>query len=149
MNQRRMDFIAYCVDALPAVIDGVLSPKHYYLWGRKGPESFDCSGFVTYGLHTVGGPDWRDTHFAGRLWRELPIATRPTGGDLCFYGSPGVITHVMVWMPDGCVIGASGGNSDTTTVEIAHLKRAFVKKRGSKMYRPDFRGFRHFSPLDG
>jgi cell wall-associated NlpC family hydrolase len=116
-----------------------------YLWGKDGPEGFDCSGLVCAGILALGGPDWRQTHNSERMFREWKkIEGRSAqGGDLVFYGPPNRITHVMVLWPDGRVFGATGGNSKTTTP----TKGAEVQFRSKVMYRPDLRGFRAF-PLE-
>ncbi len=120
-----------------------------YIWGAKGPDTFDCSGLVTYALHKAGGPDWRATHSSARLFECLPVVTEPEPGDLCFYGSPERVTHVMVVIGDkiGRVIGASGGNGTCTTLEIAKKIGAAVKFKSGVKYRPDLRGFRRLACL--
>lgn len=52
-----------------------------YIWGGKGElredidgnyiRTFDCSGLVTFCLQKAGGPDWRATHAASDLWKQL------------------------------------------------------------------------------
>lgn len=115
-----------------------------YLWGWKGPDAFDCSGFVTCGLLAMGCRDMRQTHNAGRLFAALKSTKEPMPLDLAFYGPPGSITHVMFFMAngDGRVFGACGGNAFTTTVEKAREQGACVRFRPKVDYRPDFRGFR-------
>jgi hypothetical protein len=44
----------------------------------------------------------------------------------------------MVWTGDGRVFGACGGNSDTTSIEIAMKQGARVRYRTRRDYRPDF-----------
>jgi cell wall-associated NlpC family hydrolase len=118
-----------------------------YRWGAKGPDAFDCSGLITCGLRALGGPDWRQTHNAARLFGTLravsEMEARP--GDLAFYGPPGKINHVMILTGDGRVFGATGGNSNTTTLEIAKKQNAKVQYRSRVLYRPDFRGFRRLA----
>jgi len=118
-----------------------------YVWCGKGPETFDCSGLVTASMQALDLPDWRATHNAARLFAELePIEffqLRP--GDLVFYGQPGQISHVMFfWTPEGEVYGACGGNSSTTSPEVAMKAGACVKSRRSVLYRPDVRGYRRY-----
>lgn len=122
-----------------------------YRWGAKGPLRFDCSGLVTYCIHQVGGPDYRETYNAQRLFNEfqkLEADEKPRPGDLCFYGmNDQHITHVMVNMGDGTVFGATGGDSTTTDDVAAARRGACVKSRASVTYRPDFRGYRRL-PLE-
>lgn len=114
------------------------------LHSPQEPDSLDCSGTVTCGLFnaTKGALDWRSDHNAARLFLELKPTGTPKPGDLCFYGPPGRITHVMTWVGDGRVVGACGGNRDTLSVEIARKVGARVKYRASHLYRPDFAGYR-------
>lgn len=147
--------------ALVAFAQGLLGKP--YVWGQKGPNSFDCSGFVTYCLLQAGGPDWRLTHNAAKLFEDCPPIpeadahlreiTRgaplwPCPGvqqcDLAFYGPAGEPDHVMMLWGDGRVIGASGGNHHTTSPELAAPLHAEVKFKDRVDYRPDFLGFRAF-----
>lgn len=126
-----------------------------YLWGGDDPDAddpekagLDCSGLVTYAIWKGGGPDWRRTHTAQRLWDVFPETIAPKVGDLAFYGlTPLNISHVMVWL-GGTVYGASGGNRDTVSVELAEKLGARVKLKASHLYRPDWRGFCRI-PFDG
>jgi murein DD-endopeptidase len=128
-----------------------------YLWNAKGdvvsksPElrAFDCSGFVTWLLHQVGGPDWRATHSSKVLFEVLPRIDVPLPGDLAFYTDlSGRIEHVMIVRSDGAVIGACGGGRSTTTLKIAADKGARVQvRRKGPQYRTGFAGFRRL-PLD-
>lgn len=115
-----------------------------YLWGSKGPDAFDCSGLVSHCLFRVGGPDWRAFGNTDYLLTHLPATEDPKPGDLCLYGpSETDANHVMIWLGAcGLVFGASNGNSDCTTLEIARTRRAFVKTKSSRFYRPGFLGFR-------
>lgn len=115
-----------------------------YIWGAKGPEHFDCSGFVVSGMLDVGlAPvDWLYSHNAARLFAALEPTTNPQPLDLCFWGQPGRVSHVMFLWHDGRVYGATGGNQSTTTVELAAHAGACVRFKSSSNYRPDFRGYR-------
>lgn len=136
MSESRLKLLSLCHD---------IAGKPY-VWGAKGPDTFDCSGVVTWLLHEVGGPDWRALHNAQRLWNELEPTDRPAPGDLAFYGhGKNLISHVMVCFdggPNGRVFGACGGNQYTTSAELAAKIGARVRFRNTKDYRPDFKGFR-------
>jgi cell wall-associated NlpC family hydrolase len=119
-----------------------------YVWGRKGPEEFDCSGLVTYSLWEAGGPDWR---FSGgdcaHLWAKLdeyvpeaPVlgAVVVPVGMLAFYGPPHHPSHVMVQAHEGKVFGATGGGRQTVRPEAG----ACVQYKPTLLYRPDLRGYR-------
>lgn len=130
-----------------------------YVWGRKGPDLFDCSGLVTHVVRECGGPDWRENYSAAKLYdrgvlepflpeletgfpkgipRSVALALQIPAGVLAFYGPPGSIAHVMVCTGDGRVFGSSGG--DRTT--LAPTPGACVQFRPSVVYRPGLRGFR-------
>lgn len=124
-----------------------------YLWAGKGLrwqlkdgqiEGLDCSGLVTDGIYhaTKGRLDWRPNGNCNFLFDATKETDDPQPGDLCFYG-PGknMLTHVMVYIDQGTVFGASGGNSEVTSVKIANSKGARVKSRPGPYYRPDFRAF--------
>ena len=138
----RLKFLALCSGHLTG------GRRYPYIWGGRGPLTFDCSGWVTYNLYKAGGPDWRKTHNSDSLWAALPPTEKPFPGDLAFYGPPHDITHVMVWIGDGCVAGACGGDSTTTTLEAAFESGARVMRKATHLYRKDFRGFRRFTTLD-
>lgn len=116
-----------------------------YVWGAKGPDAFDCSGLVTWALWDIGICDWRDNHNAQTLYGCLPHTADPRPGDLAFYGTGRFgISHVMVvWGggPLGPVVGASGGNHDITSVDLARAKGARVQMKPSVKYRPDLVGY--------
>lgn len=118
------------------------------VWGRKGPNVFDCSGLVTWAIHQAGGPDLRFTHNAHLLWKEFPIAFRPALGEiaLAFYGYSDVIEHVMFLCPDGRVFGACGARPDRLDVEEAKRLDEKVRFRNTVEYRKDFLGFRYLQP---
>lgn len=111
-----------------------------YIWGGSVPYiGFDCSGFVIWVLQVFGilpSGDW----VAADLARTFTDTSEPKPGDLCFYGS-GKVTHVMMYIGSGMCVGASGGGSECTTVEIARSKGAQVKVKTVK-YRGDFLFYR-------
>lgn len=103
-----------------------------YVWGGCTPDGFDCSGFVIWILQVFNilpAGDWT----ASGLARRFTITTSPQIGDLVFYGKASdVITHVMFFagvndVTGAMVVGASGGDHTTTTIEQARLKGAMVK----------------------
>jgi len=133
-----------------------------YIWGAKGPERFDCSGLATFCLIEAGfkklellfspveiqankitAKNWMHFCNADRLMRNLPKTPEPTMGDLCFYGRKkrstniAIATHVVIYLGDGQIIGANGGNSLTTSPQPG----AKVSKKKSYRYRPDFLQF--------
>lgn len=108
---------------------------------------YDCSGLVTSSLYeaTGGKIDRRATWNAQKLLMNCGLIEEPRPGDLVFYGpSTGLVTHVMVYMgakAKDLVLGASGGDSTTTTPEKANAQNAKVKGYKTAKYRRDFLGY--------
>lgn len=124
-----------------------------YLFAQKGPNTFDCSGLVTWSIWTAGGVDLRRTFAASTMWERFEPCQRPAPGELAlalygFPADPPVVDHVMVVMPDGRVYGACGGDRGTTTLAIAKLRGAKVQYRSGPDYRPDFLGYRRLAFKD-
>lgn len=103
-----------------------------YLWGKEGPDGFDCSGLAQEALRSVGmDPPGDQTaqalfnHFEKTAeWNRLGL------GSLVFYGaSVTQITHVAIMIDPYRVLEAGGGDSTCTTPEVAAKKGAFVRVR--------------------
>lgn len=79
-----------------------------YLWGGVSSIASDCSGFTQRVYMSAGMLLPRDA------WQQaeagLPVASlreaRP--GDLIFFGRPGKINHVAIYLGDGRIIHCSG-----------------------------------------
>ncbi|QIL45887.1 hypothetical protein G7081_01650 [Vagococcus coleopterorum] len=67
-----------------------------YVWGAKGPESFDCSGFTAYVYRAVTGKEiggWTvPQESAGTV---IPLS-QAQAGDLLFWGPQGGTHHVAI-----------------------------------------------------
>ncbi len=78
-----------------------------YVWGAKGPDSFDCSGFTkaAYEAIDVRLPDGSFNQAEGE--QPLEAADSLAAGDLLFYRwSEGAgVSHVTLYAGDGWVIG--------------------------------------------
>lgn len=116
-----------------------------YLWGGKDPSvGLDCSGAVTNAYVAAGLMKPNAPKRYGS--RDLREALRPISeaeakpGDTVFYGPGGKVNHVMLYVGDGSVIGATGGGSKTTSVDIAMRDGAYVRKEPLR-YRKDLIGF--------
>jgi len=83
-----------------------------YVWGARGPDSFDCSGFVYYCLTQEGYSTARstaDTYSKREDWL-LVGKEELRRGDLMFYWSqdtPGRIGHVGIYLGNGYHIHAT------------------------------------------
>lgn len=117
-----------------------------YVWGSNDPlRGLDCSGAVVWVLRRLGLKPSKWDATAASLRKESSLVILPQVGDLVFYGPLlGSVNHVMVYMGDGKVIGASGGGSMTKTAEEARAKGAEVKILPVD-YRKDFRGYGRLS----
>jgi cell wall-associated NlpC family hydrolase len=117
-----------------------------YVWGGQNPwTGFDCSGFIIWIYQVFGllpSGDWTAQGLAAHFGGIVPdLAGALLAGDLAFYGeSMTKLTHVMMVLGAGKVVGASGGGHETTTREEAAKKGAMVKVKPVG-YRRDFIGY--------
>ncbi|MTD40143.1 hypothetical protein GIX45_16300 [Erwinia sp. CPCC 100877] len=89
-----------------------------YVWGAKGPNSFDCSGLVYYAYMQATG-----RNVGGYTVAQESAGTRISvgeaqAGDLYFWGSPGASYHVAIATGGGGYIHA--GN-ESTGVEYSNV----------------------------
>lgn len=85
-----------------------------YVYGAKGPDSFDCSGLVYYCLRSVGV---KVSRYSASGFSQMDSWTTVYGkdnlrrGDLLFYKSDGssstYVTHVAIWLGSGQILHAS------------------------------------------
>lgn len=128
-----------------------------YRWNAKGPDAFDCSGFITWPLWKVTGIDLRATHNTDRMLAEWEPLRFPVAGCVALFGGkklangewdPTDVEHAMVVLPlDGglpdLLIGACGGGRSILTLEDARRADARVKVKRDDHYRTkEFRGYR-------
>lgn len=128
-----------------------------YRWGGKGPDAFDCSGFITWPLWKVTGLDLRDTCNTDRMLNEWEKVRFPVAGCVALFGGrklangeydPRDVEHAMMVLPlDGdepeLLIGACGGGPSIITLEDALRADAKVKVKLADQYRrSEFRGYR-------
>ena len=80
-----------------------------YVWGAIGPDSFDCSGLVSYVFSSYGISVPRtaaDQYYGGT---QIDVSTAvSTPGALIFYHGLG---HVAISLGDGSVVHASNSNT--------------------------------------
>ncbi|PGV54490.1 hypothetical protein COD94_29485 [Bacillus cereus] len=99
-----------------------------YVWGADGPNSFDCSGFITYVYTHAGYPVSRTT--AQGFYDKSQKITNPQPGDLVFFTktySPGpYITHIGIYIGDNKMIDAGGDHVDIRDLNSPYNRQHFV-----------------------
>lgn len=125
-------------DAMTHWPGGVRSTLDHAPEMEKVP-GWDCSGFAQCALVAIGmlSPKASDRG-AARLYADGQSMAEVAAsmGDLAFYGRP-TVEHVMVYLGDGVVLGATGGRSTT----FGKTPTAYVDLKPVR-YRSDFLGFR-------
>lgn len=85
-----------------------------YVWGDEGPDSFDCSGLVVFGLANVGvrvGRLTADGFSQVSSWQTVSFSELQPG-DLIFFRSDGSarISHTGIWLGGNSYIHASSSS---------------------------------------
>lgn len=98
-----------------------------YVWGAKGPNTFDCSGLTYYVYmkatgHYIGG--WTgEQQYAGT---QIPVS-QAQPGDLVFWGpSSGVIHHVGIYIGNGQFIHAPQPGDKVRVTSISDFTPDFA-----------------------
>ena len=79
-----------------------------YVWGAKGPNSFDCSGFVYWCLNNSGV---KQSYLTSSGWRNVGRYTKITNFNSLQAGDIVVVNgHVGIAAGGGMVVDASSGN---------------------------------------
>jgi len=108
-----------------------------YKWGGNDPiAGFDCSGLMVEVLQTVNKMERSKDYTADGLSKLYPETDILQPGVMVFYdwNNDGRMDHVeMIALVDDdgevYTVGASGGDSATTTVQAAIMADAYVKMR--------------------
>lgn len=89
-----------------------------YVYGKSGPDSFDCSGFV-YGVHQQLGITLPRTSLQ-QSQINFPLVSKEAlqKGDLVFFDTSGkgVINHSGIYLGNGEFIHASSGKANGVTI---------------------------------
>ncbi len=67
-----------------------------YVWGAKGPDSFDCSGFTRYVYLQVTGKDIGGWTVPQETAGTMISVSQAQAGDLLFWGAAGSTHHVAI-----------------------------------------------------
>lgn len=86
-----------------------------YVWGAAGPNSFDCSGLVTYALRQAGSTTGRlnaQGFSQNGSWPKITSMAEMEPGDLIFYYNARrtKVGHVGIYIGNGMMIDASSSN---------------------------------------
>ncbi len=103
-----------------------------YVWGAEGPNTFDCSGLVTYCLRQAGSSTGR-YNAAGfsqnSAWEKISFDNLQRG-DLIFYtnNAGNRVGHVGIVIGDGMMIDASSANGKVIkrTYDSSYWRSHFV-----------------------
>lgn len=97
-----------------------------YVWGAKGPDTFDCSGFTRYVYLQVTGRDiggWTvPQEGAGTV---IPVS-QAQPGDLYFWGSRGSSYHVAIALGGGSYIHAPQPGESVKVGSVAYFAPSFA-----------------------
>lgn len=92
-----------------------------YIWGGRGGDGFDCSGFVIECLQAFGllpQGDWTAQGLHDRLAKAegwLKLAAPRRGAVLFFGKSEKAITHTALALDSTFMVEAGGGGKSSTT----------------------------------
>ena len=100
------------IDSFISVAESQLGKP--YVWGASGPNSFDCSGLVTYCLRQAGSSTGRLNALGfsqNSNWEKITSMGNLQRGDLIFFkGNGRAVGHVGIVVSDGMMIDASSSN---------------------------------------
>ena len=86
-----------------------------YVWGAAGPDSFDCSGLVTWAWGHVGVAVPRVAADQQTWATPVPIS-QLAPGDLVFFGNPA--HHVGIYVGGGLMVDAPHSGASVSVVSI-------------------------------
>ena len=110
-----------------------------YVRGAKGPNSFDCSGFVFWCLNQAGVKQGYMTSIAWRncsKYRRINSMSDLKRGDvLVFKGKSMETGHVGIYLGDGKMIDASSGAGQVRITDKSILKSTYWQEHFLMAYR--------------
>jgi murein DD-endopeptidase MepM/ murein hydrolase activator NlpD len=100
-----------------------------YIWGAAGPDSFDCSGYVSYVFNHSGVADLGRLTGQGLFAQSTPVSRENAcPGDLIFftntYSSPNPVSHVGIYIGNGMMIHC-GKPVQYASIETGYWKSHF------------------------
>ncbi|WMJ81032.1 C40 family peptidase [Clostridium sp. MB40-C1] len=98
-----------------------------YVWAAAGPMSFDCSGFTLYVYNKFGYSLPHYTGYQVEMGNSVSKQNLKTG-DLIFFNTTGLNSHVGIYIGGGRFIHASSGKGSIT---ISELDKPYYRQRYS------------------
>lgn len=99
-----------------------------YRYGSMGPNSFDCSGLVSYCYKSIGISVPRSSKDYGSIGSAVSADKAAAGDIVCFNTSGRGISHVGIYIGNGDFIHAASGSS-THRVMVNNLSDNYFSKR--------------------
>ena len=110
-----------------------------YVRGAKGPNQFDCSGFVYWCLNQAGV---RQGYMTSIIWRSCSkykrinsMSSLERGDILVFVGSSMATGHVGIYLGDGKMIDASSSDGHVRVTSSNILKSKYWQEHFLMAYR--------------
>nr|WP_236674612.1 C40 family peptidase [Enterococcus sp. BWR-S5] len=97
-----------------------------YVWGAKGPNSFDCSGLVYYAYMTSQGRNVGGYTVAQEGAGTRISVSEAQAGDLYFWGSPGASWHVAIATGGGGFIHAANPSQGVCYGDVGSFPPSFA-----------------------
>lgn len=112
-----------------------------YVWGARGPSSFDCSGLVQWAYQSTTGKSFEPNtgtqiysskiRFKSNKVSYKRVAKFASVGDLVYmYGANGQVSHVGFYAGGNRIYNASQSSGKVTT-----LPMSYFSKHGISTYR--------------
>lgn len=97
-----------------------------YVWGAKGPDTFDCSGFTRYVYLQVTGRDIGGWTVPQEGAGTVISVSQAQPGDLYFWGSRGSSYHVAIALGGGSYIHAPQPGESVKVGSVAYFAPSFA-----------------------
>ncbi len=104
-----------------------------YILGAKGPNAFDCSGFVYYCLNQIGVNQsyWTSSTWRGNgKYQKISSIGSIKAGDIVVFGNG--LNHVGIALGGGMMIDASSGDG---RIRITDLSKSYWQRHFYGAYR--------------
>ena len=88
-----------------------------YQWGAIGPSAFDCSGLVQFAFARTGRVEPRTAQQQYNAAQHLS-AKQVARGDLVFFGAPGAVYHVGIYVGGGQMIDAAHAGTNVRQEKV-------------------------------